>query len=322
MDVIRQNNDELFRLAQRTAQLSTSANKRVEDIWLGERYGQFLRENGIRTRAEGDERISRIMCELRGENVSFEKSDIIKVRYWRTGQHYPRNRETCVLFGQALGLDGAEQRRLMTEWYNRSDRVFEAEDTDDNVYMERAGLLGKLQTEFLEKQRPEELLSLCAPGTAPSENLRYIYCRQALNYLSDTSRKNINAPLKHLDTRSYQYQFAREMKLFGEISRVSMIRHLLILGMPFVSRSRVSGWLKMLGYMPLREDHRTPYGIAEDLPVLGLLELYEKTCTGVSPEQCTEWFCRSAGTLGDMLVSLDCAGADPFRFKHLLGGSV
>jgi len=322
MDVTRQNQEDLFRIAEHSANLMSSAGKRAEENWLEEIYLQFLCKNGIRTRAEGDERISRIMSELRGDSNTQKESDLIKIRYWRTGKHYPRNRAICVLFGQALGLEEADQRRLMMEWYNRADRVFEAEDMGDKTYMRRRELLRKLQTEFLEKQKPEELLSMCAPGTVPSENLRYIYCIQALQYLSSATRKNISIPRIHLDTRSYQYQFSRDMKLFGEISRITMIRHLLILGMPFVSKDRMSNWLEMLGYMPLREDHRTPEGTAEDMPVMGLLELYENTCTGMSPNQCMEWFCQAAGILGDILGAMGYSRANPFYFKHILGGSV
>ena len=172
MDVTRQNQEDLFRIAEHSANLMSSAGKRAEENWLEEIYLQFLCKNGIRTRAEGDERISRIMSELRGDSNTQKESDLIKIRYWRTGKHYPRNRAICVLFGQALGLEEADQRRLMMEWYNRADRVFEAEDMGDKTYMRRRELLRKLQTEFLEKQKPEELLSMCAPGTVPSENLR------------------------------------------------------------------------------------------------------------------------------------------------------
>ena len=161
---------------------------------------------------------------------------------------------------------------------------------------------------------------MCAPGTLPGENLRYIYCSQALGYLGSRIRGNIGEFRSHLDTRGYEYQFNREMKLIGEISRNSMIRHLLILGMPFVNRSRMNEWLTAFGYTPLRKTHRQPGGAATDLLVLGMLEQYEHECTGREPLSCIEWFRQMAVFLDDALETNGCAAANPFRFKHMTGG--
>jgi len=255
MDRKIQQEKELAILAERTAQLSFSSEKRAEELWLEKQYQHFMTENAIRTRAEADVEISRRMTLLSpklaarsdqkvyADQIAQASQDVLKIRYWRTGRHYPQNRETCELFGKALGLSAADERRLMTEWFNHADRIFEDASSEDETYRERAGLLKKLQTEFLEKQNPEELPGMCSPKNAAAENLRYIYCRQALKYLSSTTGRKIAVPETHLDTRSYQYQFTREMKMLGEISRTAMIRHLLILGMPFVSRERISSWL-------------------------------------------------------------------------------
>ena len=244
----------------------------------------------------------------------------LKVRYWRTGRHYPKNRAICESFGQALGLDTHEQHILMTRWFNRSDRCFCPTDLTDPVYLYRIGILTKLKQEFLEKQRPEELLAMCAPGTAPEENLRYIYCNQVYRYLGSSTRRNMSEPISHLDTRGYEYQFSREMKLMGEISRSAMIRHLLILGLPFVSRERIKGWLTALGYAPLEKAHRLPGGAAADLMILGILEGYERECTGRDPAWCIEWFQQTVSILDDALEAVGCAAVSPFRFKHILGG--
>ena len=54
--------------------------------------------------------------------------------------------------------------------------------------------------------------------------------------------------------------------------------------------------------------------------ILGLLEEYERECTGMDPELCTEWFMQAAGILDDALCAAGCGQANPFRFKHILGG--
>lgn len=320
MEEIHLNRKDLQSLAGQVISLSISSEKREEDLWLCDRYQDFLRKSGAKSREEGDLLLSQKMTEIAGAAMSDSPSAGLKIRYWRTGRHYPKNRAICVTFGQALGLDTHEQYVLMTCWFNRSDRCFCPKDLADPVYQYRIGILTKLKQEFLEKQRPEELLAMCAPGTAPEENLRYIYCNQVYRFLGNSVRRNTIEPISHLDTRGYEYQFNREMKLIGEISRSAMIRHLLILGLPFVSRERMNGWLTALGYAPLTKDHRLPGGAAADLMILGILEGYEKECTGRDPAWCMEWFRQTAGMLDDALEAVGCTAANPFRFKHIMGG--
>ena len=141
-----------------------------------------------------------------------------------------------------------------------------------------------------------------------------------MQYLGNSVQLDFNDWFSHMLTRGYDYQFGREMKLIGDISRNAMIRHLLVLGMPFVSVSRVNGWLEALGYMPLCKKHRQPGGAATDLLVEGLLEIYEKECTGKEPAACMAWFLRAARQMDDALDAAGCAFANPFRFKHIIGG--
>ena len=303
-------------LAERVIDLTRSEEKREEDIWLAERFGRYLAENGLKNRGEGDLRLYKTMT---GEEAP-APSAVLKIRFWRTAKHYPKNREVCEAFGRALQLDPDEERYLMTAWFDRADRCFGPEDVEDPLYRERHALLVRLQQEFLDKQRPEELLAMCAPGTLPWQNLRYIYCSHAVRYLGSRTRKGNGEMLTHLDTRSYEFQFTREMKLTCEVSRSTMIRHLLVLGMPFVTRKFLNEWLQTLGYLPLTETHRQPGGAATDLFVLGLLEEYEKECTGRDPLWCMEWFRQAAGILDEALRAGGCADVNPFRFKHITGG--
>ncbi len=311
---------ELQSLAGKVIAQSLSSEKRVEEQWLNTHYQDFLKRNGIRSRADGDTLLCTRMMEQEDRQKTKVNTGALKIRYWRTGRHYPKNRTACEAFGHAMDLDEDDMRYLMTKWFNRADRCFDSEDTPDPEYIKRTDILKELKREFLDKQRPEELLAMCAPGTAPEENLRYIYCNHALRYLGSQAQTNVSELISHLDTRGYEYQFGREMNLIGDVSRSAMIRHLLILGMPFVSRERVNGWLDMLGYATLDKLHRQPGGMATDLLILGLLEEYEKTCTGRDPVWCTAWFCQAAGTLDDALEAAGCGAANPFRFKHIMGG--
>ncbi len=316
--------EELKGLAGSVIALTFSNEKRVEDLWLLERFKTFMKKNGVRRLADGDVLLWRLMQQIMsGDIIAAEDvpaSAALKVRYWRTGRHYPKNRGICEVFGKALGLDKNEMNYLITAWFNRSDKVFDnAEDTDPE-YLRRRAILKQLQKEFLDKQFPEDLIDMCAPGTLPQENLRFIYCRHAVKYLGNSVLLDFNDSLSHMLTRGYDFQFGREMKLIGDISRNAMIRHLLILGMPFVSVSRVNGWLEALGYMPLCKKHRQPGGAASDLLIEGLLEIYEKECTGKEPAACTEWFSSAARQMDDALDAAGCAFVNPFRFKHIIGG--
>lgn len=320
MTIPRLPESELQTLAMRVIERSQSPEKRPETVWLEARYRLFLSANGLRNFRDGDALVSRRMSEGSGISASNNPSAILKVRYWRTGRHYPKNRAVCEAFGRALGLDEREHLILLTDWFDHADRSFGPAEASDPEYLRRFRILEKLKREFTDKQRPEELLAMCTPGTEPSANLRYIYCRQAVRYLGSRARTSAGIPISHLDTRGYDPQFSREMKLLGEVSRSTMIRHLLILGMPFVNRSRIDKLLTELGYTPLKEDHRRPGGEATDLLVLGLLKLYEQSCAGREPEECTEWFRQAAGRLSDTLDAAGCCTTDPFRFKHITGG--
>ncbi len=318
--IVRKSNLQV--LAGQVISRSLSGERRAECIWLEERFEEFLKKSGLSSRNRGDELICRRMAEALGRKADqIADRDILRIRFWRTGRHYPRNRILCRTFGDAMALDEEEQRMLMTAWFDRADRCFSREDTEDPVYRSRVDLLRQLQKEFLLKQLPEELLVQCAPGTEPEDNLRHIYCMQARRYLGSTVRQEMTEVVSHVDTRAYDPQFNREMKLLGEVSRSAVIRHLLILGMPFVNRSRMNQWLTALGYLPLDEKHRQIQGYASDLLILGLLEEYENECTGRPPEECFRWFRTAAGMMDDALEAAGCGAVNPFRFKHLLGGT-
>ncbi len=321
MEELNLQREKLEQLAKEAASLTQSDAKRGEVLWLEQRYEELVRKQGISGRMEADAFIAREMETNREKAAGYAPAaEAIKIRYWRTGRHYPKKRSVCEAFGRALKLDDADMKYLLTAWFDRADLVFGPGDEEDPRYKERRRLLSELQQEFYGKQRPEELLAIDTEGRLSDQNLRHIYCCRAVRYLGEATRRNLSEFRSHLDTRGYEYEFSREMRLYGEVSRTAMIRHLLILGMPFVNRNRVNLWLGDLGYLPLDPSHRQVGGAASDLLILGLLEEYERECTGMDPELCTEWFMQAAGILDDALCAAGCGQANPFRFKHILGG--
>ncbi len=306
--------DHIYKTVERSCSISSQPVRR-EAVWVRECYERFRAGEKLPDKASADRELYRRCFGSEPES----DSAVLRIRYWRSGYHYPRNREICELFGRALGLTKEDQRYLMTAWFDRADRIFSGKEKKEPVFMERRALLDRLKQEFIQKIRPEELSVLCAPGTAPESNLRYIYCHCARRYLGNDSRGKVSSDTAHIDTLSYDSQLTKELALKGEVSRINMLRHLLILGMPFVSRSLVGDWLEQLGYLPLDEAHTTTGGDAVDALILGLLEEFEKKCSGKDPVYCTLWFQKAAGIMDDLLEKAGRTSANPFRFKFITG---
>lgn len=74
---------------------------RPELLWLQKMYERFCEREGAVKKGEAD----RILYQrMYGKNPE-KSSDLLKIRYWRTGRHLPANREQCRRFGEALGLE-------------------------------------------------------------------------------------------------------------------------------------------------------------------------------------------------------------------------
>ena len=146
METLERQRDNWENLANRVIEYSLSTEKREEEIWLKDHYQTFLHTNGINRREEGDQLLCRRMAEITagscndaGEQLPRSSAyEVLKIRYWRTGRHYPKNRAACEVFGQALDLDVDEQRDLMINWFNRADRCFGPEDSGNTEYQKRS----------------------------------------------------------------------------------------------------------------------------------------------------------------------------------------
>ena len=125
---------------------------------------------------------------------------------------------------------------------------------------------------------------------------------------------------QHISSINYMSEFRRQMRLFGEIPRRTMIRHLLIFGTPFVSAGRLSGQLERFGYLGLDENHTQADGSRLDWLLLRFLELYEESCRGMSPERRGSWFREAYSILDSYLVSRQNTSLRIFYFKSLKDG--
>ena len=292
--------------------LELGKKERPEKRWLEQMYDRFRAANGNMGKGAADALLYRKMY---GAEPA-KPSDTLKIRYWRTGRHLPVSREQCGRLGKALELSGEESVFLIQGCCDRCDRVFEAGE-EDAEYRERLALLEELKREYLEKVHPALQRQLYHSGTDLSRSLRHLYYTDAGSYLHFRETENRGAVGRHISSINYTSEFGRQMKLYGEIPRKTMIRHLLIFASPFVNEKRVSAWLKRLGYLGLDKDHTQTDRSCLDRLLLGYLRLYEECCTGKEPEECRIWLRRSSCFLDGYLEERKNASLRLFYFKAL-----
>ena len=227
------------------------------------------------------------------------------------------SREQCLSFGKALDLSEEEMRYLIQGYYDRSDRVFETEQ-EGGVYGWRIGLLNELIQEYLDKVHPVIRHRLYRSGADLEHSLRHIYYTDARSYL-DAREPDQTEVKQHIASINYVSEFGRQMKLLGEIPRKTMIRHLLLFAVPFVSRELLSSRLEAFGYFPLKDTHTQVDGSRLDRLILGFLELYEENCSGKDPESCSRWFREAYGILDRYLEERGNTSLRFLYFKALKG---
>lgn len=266
--------------------MALEREERPELKWLQNIYERFRKDGSFSGKAEADNLIYEKMYSA----VPLKTSDTLKIRYWRTGRHTPSNREQLSAFGKALDMTPEETGYLIKGYYDRSDRIFETELENNTVYHSRRALLQSLLDEYLKKVHPGRMLQMKISRTALENNIRHLYYTDALKYIGTCPHRMQASVESHITSINYGSELTRNLKLDGEIPRKTMIRHLLILGMPFVSRKLMDERLEALGYLPLQEDHTLVSGERLDYLLIRLLELYAECCTGQEPERCSRWF--------------------------------
>lgn len=305
---------ELESLAQECMKLKQEG--RPETTWLKTVYDRFRKSEGLSGMLETDDLIYRKIYAAPAQKLS----DTTKIRYWRTGRHVPSNRTLCLAFGRAMELSGDEMRTLLMSWYDRSDLVFhkipEKEDPLREIYLHRLEVVSALTKEYLDKIHPLRRMQLNVAPENKEHNLRHFYFTDAISFQSNM---NHIAPEKHIESVSYESEFQRQIRFLGEIPRKVMIRHLFLFEEPYLSRSHVSGLLKELGYMELEEEHTTVTGDRLDRLVIGFLELYDKSCEGLEPEECSRWLREAYRHLDRFLITHNQNGLRFLYFKTLDG---
>lgn len=206
--------------------------ERPEVVWLKERYGEFMRREGF----SGKEAADRCLYE-RIYGIRPKRQDTLKIRYWRTGWHLPASYGLCAAFGRALRLDREEMRYLLQGYYDSCDRIYEEEPSDSrSAYWLRRKAMKDLTDRYLRSIPQNRLRQMRITERSLEHSMRHLYYTDALGYVYGGSgmAEKMKYMKRHITSVNYDSEFGRNMKLLGVIPRKTMIRHLLILGMPWV----------------------------------------------------------------------------------------
>lgn len=279
--------------------LDSQFQERPELAWLKEQYGQFMQREGISSKSTADLRLYERIYNCAPQ----KESDLLKIRYWRTGRHFPANYHQCRRLGQGLGLGEKELQFLMQGYYDSCDRLFSAEwDQTQTDYQKRHSQMELLVYCYLDRIPQKRLEQLNIPPGTLRHHLRHLYYTDALQYVSPKYSRQKNFLAKHITSINYDSELNRNIKLLGIIPRKTMIRHLFILCMPDISLDFMNQMLSAFGFLPLQEAHTLRSGERLDLLLIRLLQWYEEAVCDKSPRERCIWMQLRLQALDEVLA--------------------
>lgn len=281
--------------------ISLSHKERPELLWLKERYRIFQTVHHQKSRAAADS----LLYEYIYGQPPAKASDVLKIRYWRTGQHVPFTRKDCLAFGHALGLSDAELNYLIQAYFNLCI-------TDD--LRKLSGDMNQMAEQYLSSIPYEKLCYFRVTPDTLKHNLRHLYFTDAISYIHSPVNFAKPYPLKkHITSTHYDSEFLRLMQLRGKIPRATLIRHFIILGLPSIRLDKLNRLLDRFGYVPLSDDHTLIGGERADWLIIRLLLLYEELCHISGEAYAHKWFRESCRIL-DLYFAQ--SGYGKLRFMH------
>ena len=281
--------DDMTRLAMEC--ISLGGRPRPELRWLNCRYDRVKKRCGLRSKTETD----KLLYERMYGRAPKKDSEVLKLRYWRTGKCMPGNREHCLLFGKALELSETEMEFFVQQYYDRGMELYDAvSDAADPAYRERRAYLKQIVEAYLRNVPENKLESLHIPRKKAGVFLRHIYFTDALRYIKGSGELKPEIINKHITSLRYESEFARQMRLSGEIPRKALIR-----------------------YLPLEEEHTMARGERLDWLLIRLIQMYEEkrretddVCAGI-------WFREACRTLDEVFKKEGCSRLRFMHFKAL-----
>ncbi len=286
--------------------LARQPEQRPEVVHLKELTDRFAAAEGIKRQGDAD------IC-------LFEKmygreptgSEVTKVRFWRTGRHLPSSREQTMLLAKGLGLDEEETNWLLQSACERSNKVFEtAEDRADPEYGKRIEAIEEMKAGYLARIPRARLAALNVSEERLPIRIRHLFCMDACDCTVYGGNPELPESRPSLGIR-FASEFSRICKLKGEIPRQTMLRTIVILSLPDISREMVDARLAALGYLPLTEGHTSVKNALVDDLLIGLLDLYRRDCAGMEPDESRRYLLRQMQELDRYLAK---TGHQEYRF--------
>ncbi len=245
---------------------------------------------------------------IHGEAPS-NSTEPLKLRYWRTGHHYPANRQICLDFARALELNERDTRWLMTAWMDKSVYFHEKTPPKEEVgYWSRRKKIQTMIQTYFDRRFP-------ATKKFSQNAFRHRYYLDALNCIDAESSSAFWKG--SLDSINYDSELKRTSMLLGEIPRRTMLRHLILLSLPRLTLKKLQAHLSFFGYLPLMPEHTTINGDYLDCLVMESVELYEHIAGDAGPQEAMDWFMECWQELDHYFVSEGKPGFRLFYFKAL-----
>lgn len=169
-------------------------------------------------------------------------------------------------------------------------------------------------SEYIAQIPPARMIELDIPFERLINYVRHLFCLDALNATahSETGIQN-EITRNHYSSNNYESEFLRVRKLHGEIPRRTMLRYILLMGIPYINRTLIDERLLTLGYLPLTEGHTGLKGALADDLLIGLLQMYETECGGKDPLACRQWMFEKLQILDQYAKDI---GKDEYRLIH------
>ena len=286
-----------------------------EDLWIQEMFDRITVKYGLAGRMETDAFIARRLC-------AEGRSAQLKIRYWRTRRHLPKNREQYIRLGKALELSDEEMTVLLQRYYDSSDYEFRrnCQDSENKWIRSCQDPLCHTRRKFVNEaleQYIQKLSGQTDPDTSQIHYARHLYCIDALNYIHCPVSICQERRNKHLISSSFASEFSRTLMLLDSIPRKTMLRYLFLFYGADVSRSRLDEALTLLGYLPLDASHALPDGQRLDFLILALLERYERECAQADMIQRCQWLHIHCQALDKELQRLNQQSLRFLYFKGL-----
>lgn len=267
--------------------IAMEQQERPELLWLQRHHMHIQKKYNLKNKQDTD----RFLYERMYGQQPKKTSELMKMRYWRTGRYTPGNREQCLLYGKALELSEDEIRYLLQNYYDRSLEVFDPETCQESKsYQEKTLYMRRLIDTYLHRLSKETLSFYKVSETELESSLRHLYFTELFYYVHLYIVPESELLKRHIVSTRYDSEFKRQVKLLGEIPRKTMIRHLIIFNLPDLTLEKLNEQLTFFGYLPLCEDHTMTGGEHLDWLLIHLLHMYEKVCRDKDEVERLAWF--------------------------------